>query len=666
MKRFHSYILLLVVLLALSCNRVRLSDARNHYVRGEYHEAIAAYRLLYRQTPREERATRGVIAYEMAENYRLLNRSAYAATAYRNAIRDGYPDSDASLRLAQMLHREGDYPGAIDAYRHYLTLVPDDRLAVAGLQGAEEAMSDKRETENESLRYLVVRADLFNASRSDFSPLLAHDDQRLYFTSSREAIPGEERSPVTGTKFHDLYLSERNSRGEWQKPKRIESALNSDLDEGIASVTADGDLMFYSVVAGGEDQPGLPGIYLSRRINGIWSAGSRLDLKGGDSLSLFAHPAVSGSGDILYFVSDMPGGMGGKDIWLAHLDKRQEVVRVEHAGASVNTPGNEMFPTLRNDTILYFSSDGHPGKGGLDLFRAVKSAAGKGWHLQHLPTPLNSSADDFGITFEQAKERGFFSSNRGDARGYDHIYTFELVKPVITVEGFVVDRDDRLIPGATIDLVGSDGTRQRLVTDREGIYRFRAEEGVAYQFLAQAEGFLTRNRSLPPIRSQNDTVCYVDFELTPYDRPVILEHIFYDFDRAQLRSESKEELDKLLQLMREHPEIRVELSAHTDRMGSDRYNDALSLRRARSVVDYLTAAGIAADRLTPIGYGESKPKRVDGTLAERYPFLREGASLTEEYISKLLPAEQAVADQLNRRTEFRVLPPPLITPWEKE
>ncbi|QRX64929.1 OmpA family protein [Dysgonomonadaceae bacterium zrk40] len=648
--------MLLTVLLSLSCSRVRLSDAREHYVRGEYHEAVTAYRKLYRHASREEVVLRGVIAFEMAENYRLLNRSAHAVTAYRNAIRYGYPDTLAQRHLAQMLHREGDYPKAADAYRLYLANVPGDAIAIAGLQGAEAAMDTTWQPDQMSGLYHVRRFDLFNSSRSDFSPHLAHDDERLFFTSSRESTPNELRSPVTGTKYHDLFFSVKNSRGEWQKPKRVEFAGDTDFDEGVASLTSDGMMMFFTAAYVTTNQPSLPAIYLSRRFNGSWSPGTRLILNGGDSLSLFAHPTVSASGSTLYFVSDMPGGMGGKDIWQAHLNSRQEVIRLENAGAAINTPGNEMFPLLRNDTTLYFSSDGHPGLGGLDLFRAVKTQAGGDWHLTHLPPPLNSSADDFGITFEEGEERGFFSSNRNDNRGYDHIYAFAFKKPLIHVEGFVVERNDIPIQGAIIDLVGSDGSRLQLVTNREGLYHFTAKEGVSYLFLAQAEGFLNRNASLGPVIANKDTTCYLDFEMTPYDRPVVMENIFYDFDRAVLRSESKEELDKLLQLMLEHPEIGVELSAHTDRRGADSYNEELSLRRARSVVDYLISSGIAPERLTSVGEGKMKPKRVDSALVRQHPFLREGEYLTDEYIKTLLPAEQATADQLNRRTEFRVLP----------
>ncbi|MDD3969473.1 MAG: OmpA family protein [Proteiniphilum sp.] len=662
MKRTLSYLLLLAVSLTLSCNQAKLSDARGHYLRGEYHAAIDTYRKLYRNTPREERALRGVIAFEMAENYRRLNQSAHALTAYGNAVRFGYPDSLAWLRMAQMLHREGCYPKAADAYRQFLAMRPGNVIATNGLLGAEQAMKGSGQSEKGAARYVIRRMDLFNSSRSDFSPMLAHGDDVLYFTSSREENPGEERSPVTGEKYHDLYLSAKNSRGEWQKPKRIESALNTVFDEGTASVTADGEQMFYSFSAADPDRPTRPGIFFARRVNGIWSAGSRLSIMDGDSLSLFAHPAVSPSGRTLFFVSDMPGGVGGKDLWLAQLDPDNQVVRVENAGTAINTPGDEMFPFLRDDSTLYFSSDGHPGRGGLDLFRAVKSAAGDGWQIEPLPLPLNSPADDFGITFEQGKEKGFFSSNRGDVRGDDHIWAFERVESTIRVEGFVVDREDCFIPGAHITVIGSDGSQRHCVTNREGSYGFTAEEGVEYLFLAQADGFLNHKQALHPESADNDTVCYVDFEMTPYDRPVILEHIFYDFDRADLRSASKAALDALIQLLQEHPEIAVELSAHTDRKGSDAYNDTLSLHRARSVVAYLTANGIGPGRLSSVGYGKSRPMRVGRPIALQHSFLREGEYLTETRIGQLSPEQQAIADQLNRRTEFRVLPPPLFSP----
>lgn len=662
LRRITSSLLLLCLFPALSCNRVRLGDARMHYVRGEYHAAVGMYRTLYRQTPREERALRGVIAFEMAENYRHLNQSAHAATAYGNAIRFGYPDPVALLRQAQMLHREGEYTQAAALYHDYLSHAPEDETAIAGLLGVEHSLQGLRQSEGCTARYQVSRMDLFNSSRSDFSPFLMPGDELLYFTSSRESIPGEERSPVTGTKYHDIFFSAKDSQEAWRQPKRVESPLNTHCDEGVATVTNDGGLMFYSFTPAGSGEERLTGIFFSRRVNGVWSSGNPLAIRSDDSLSLFAHPAISGSGELLFFVSDMPGGYGGTDIWLAHLNHRQEVVSLENAGAVINTHGNEMFPVLQNDTTLYFSSDGHPGRGGLDLFRAIKSSSSKRWRLEQLPVPLNSPADDFGITLEQGGGKGFFSSNRDDARGYDHIWSFVRVDRKIRLEGFVVDPGDHLIAAAVIDVVGSDGSLHRVATDREGVYHFVAEEGVDYLFLAQAEGYLNRKQSLPAMRVCNDTLIYLDFEMTPYNRPVILEHIFYDFDRAVLRPESEEELGNLITLMQEHPEIRVQLSSHTDRHGSDSYNHALSLRRASSVADFLVAGGVDPERLACVGYGSSTPKQVDRRTAAQYPFLQEGLFLTDSCIRQLSTTQQEIADQLNRRTEFLVMPPSLISP----
>ncbi len=324
-------------------------------------------------------------------------------------------------------------------------------------------------------------------------------------------------------------------------------------------------------------------------------------------------------------------------------------------GPEINTPGDEMFPYAKSDSLLYFSSDGHPGMGGLDLFVAVKPIGAEQWQVQNMRSPLNSSADDFGITFYPQSEKGFFSSNRDDARGYDHIYSFEQVDDTIRVEGIVVDHQDELIPGASVSVVGSDGSQRQFVTDGDGEYRFKAEAGVEYMFLASVEGFLNRRERLQAMPPDKDTLVYVDFEMIPFDKPVVMENIFYDFDSAVLRPESKEGLEELASLMMEHPEIYVELSAHTDRMGPDDYNRELSLRRARSVADYLVARGIDKDRLSAIGHGKSQPESVSKKTAGRYDFLKEGDILSEEFIEQLPSGQQEVADQINRRTSFKVI-----------
>jgi peptidoglycan-associated lipoprotein len=641
----------------ISCNQVNLSDARSLYLRGEYYAAGEAYRNLYRNTPREQRAMKGVVAFEMAENYRMLNQSARAVTAYGNAIRYEYPDTMLYLHYAQMLHREGQYDEAVEAYHEFLKLMPGHSLGVSGLNGAVSAVAMKRTP----ARYVVKRMDIFNSPRGEFSPLLANIDETLYFTSSRDDALGG-RSPVTGIKYNDLFFSVKNVRGEWQKPKRIETEINGDFDEGTPSITSDGEYMYYTFSLADEEAPTTPEIYYSRRVNGSWTAGQPLKIAENDSLSLFAHPAVSPSGQFLYFVSDMPGGYGGKDIWRAAITESREVLYVENLGPEINSRGNEMFPYVRNDTLLYFSSDGHPGMGGLDLFVANWSGEKGKWEVNNLKPPLNSSADDFGITFEQGAEKGFFSSNRDDARGYDHIYSFEYTDVNTVIEGFVVDCNDEFIPDAVIAVVGSDGSQHQFTTNRQGEYRLKAKRGVEYLFMASAEGFLNQKKSLRTASVEKDTLYYVDFEMVPYNKPVILENILYDFDRAALRPEAIEELSGLIALLNEHTEILVELSAHTDRKGGDDYNRQLSQRRAQSVVDYLAEHNIDRNRLSAVGYGKTQPKRVNKNIASRYDFLNEGDLLSDDFIRRLTPEQQAIADQINRRTEFRVIGLELFSP----
>lgn len=637
------------ILLLASCQTAKLSYARAQFLRGEYFAASETYRKVYRDIKPNERPLRGVVAYEMAESYRRLNYTARAATAYANAIRYEYPDTLMYLHYAQMLHKDGKYAPAEKAYREFLKYYPDNYLALRGLQGVQLAHIWQQKPS----RYVVRRMDLFNSNRSEFSPMFAQNDAVLYITSSRNDARGDSVSNITGIKNNDFFLAAKNDKGEWQKPQVVESEINTRFDEGAPTFSADGNWLYYTFAPQSHNRATTTKIYYSQRGGGNWNAGQELVISARDTVSLFAHPSVSPSGDYLYFVSDMPGGQGGKDIWRAGIDGNV-VLFTENLGPEINTPGDEMFPYIKNDSTLYFSSDGHPGMGGVDLFVATRNHDAQTWTVENMQFPVNSSGDDFGITFEKMKDRGFFSSNRGDARGRDHIFSFEYPDVNTFVEGLVVDKDDRFISGAEISVIGDNGSQHVYSTKKDGVYRFRAERGVNYLFMASADGFLNRKKSLRTVVQEKDSTYFVDFEMSPYNKPVILENIFYDFDRATLRPESKEELDGLVALLNDNPETAIELSAHTDRKGSDEYNQNLSLRRAQSVVDYLIAHGIDKRRLSAAGHGKSQPKEVSENMAQRFDFLKKGDILSEDFIENLALEHQEIADQINRRTEFKV------------
>lgn len=448
----------------------------------------------------------------------------------------------------------------------------------------------------------------------------------------------------------DIWMSSKDEKGLWQRPEPVEGELNTDMDEGIISFASDGNLMYLTRARREPNSSTTVEIFTSQRSDAKWSAPVKFEITG-DTLSAMGHPAVSPDGQWLYFSSDMPGGSGGRDIWRINLT--QKIGSLENLGEWINTPGNEMFPYVRTDSVLYFASDGHPGYGGLDLFRAELKPSG-GWAVTNMGTPINSASDDFGITFGEG-ESGFFTSNRNDARGYDAIYSFELPELKIMISGWVLDKDEEPVPNAVIRIVGNDGSNQKQVARDDGSFSFPLERGVSYVMLAGAKGYLNARQEFTSDTAEEDAEYGVDFILASITKPVVIDNIFYDFDKATLRPESKEALDEMVQVLRDNPNVTIEMASHTDRKGTDEYNIDLSSRRAKSVIDYLISQGIAPDRLQSQGYGESRPKTITKKLAREYPQFNEGDVLTEEYILALDEENQEVADQINRRTEFQVL-----------
>ena len=652
MKRKVVNILLCIAALApvllSGCRSAKLSDADEQYARGEYHAAMLTYKKIYNKlTRREERQQRGVVAFRLGECYRHLNMAANASGAYRNALRYNYPDSMALLYLAQSQLMEGKYKEAIKSYEQFLEKAPKNVLARDGLRGSQNAARIKANP----TRYKVAAAKLFNSRRADFCPMFfdaAHDV--LYFTSSTEKSKGTAKSEVTGTKNSDIYFSKKNEKGVWQRPEAVDGELNTDFDEGITSFSPDGTTMYLAKARREENASTSVEIFTSQRSEAKWSAPVKLEITA-DTLSAYGDPAVSPDGNWLYFSSDMPGGQGGKDLWRINLKER--VGSLENLGDVINTPGDERFPYVRSDSVLYFSSNGHAGMGGLDIYRATLTPSG-GWNVENMGWPMNSSYDDFGITFGDG-ESGFFSSNRNDARGYDHIYSFVKPELKITISGYVLDRDEEPVPNAVIRIVGDDGSNQKAIGKTDGTFQFNLQRGVKYVMMAGAKGYMNGKQEFVSDMAEEDAEYAVDFILAAMTKPQVIENIFYDFDKATLRPESKTALDSMVMILKDNPQIVIEMASHTDRWGNDNYNLKLSDRRAQSVVDYLIAAGIDPSRLRPKGYGETRPKTVTKRIARLYPQFKEGDVLNEEYIEKLDKPDQDAADQINRRTEFQVI-----------
>jgi len=633
-----------------------VKKAEKYYAVGEYYDAAAQYKKAYSQTPSKEKEKRGQLSLKMAECYRRINNTSKAITAYKNVIRYKQADSVTQLRLAQQLMKSGNYK---EAEKNFQTAI--DSLAVSnaeeglttlaknGLQAAKMAPEWKKE----GSKYTVKRMDLFNSRRDDFSPALAGDESnQLFFTSTRNQAQGDEYSGITGSKPADIFWSQKDEKSKWGKPQTIDSELNSGFEEGACCFSPNGKTMYLTQCKTDPQYPRYATIAVSNRSDAAWSKPTELNI-GKDTLSSYAHPAVSPDGEWLYFVSDMPGGYGGFDIWRCRLYSGKEVGGAENLGEIINTPGDEMFPTFRPNGDLYFSSDGHPGMGGLDIFIAKPKTVG--WTIEHPGFPLNSQGDDFGMTFEGLLNQGYFSSSRGDNRGLDHIYSFFNPEIVQTVKGWVYEQDGYELTAAQVYMVGNDGTNLKLSVRGDGSFTQEIKPGVDYVLLGTCKGYLNHQEQLrvEPVTESEEYV--LQFPLANIAAPVLIENIFYDFDKATLRPESTTALDELVKLLNENPNVTIELSAHTDYKGSDQYNERLSQRRAESVVGYLIDHGIAADRLMPKGYGEGKPKTIKKKVAERYDFLKEGDVLTEDFIAQLTEEQQEQCNQLNRRTEFKVL-----------
>jgi len=672
---------ILAVLCLSSCSiQQRVKRADKKFAIGEYFNAADIYKSCYsRLSTKKDRELKGYVAYKQGECYRAINNPR-AANCYQSALRCKYhlQDSTIFLHAGQVLQYQGKYKDAAKSYELYLQSHPDDYVAQAG----RYACLKIEEWKKEGSRYKIAEAKEFNQRRtSNFAPMyIGSNDDALMFTSNRQekdkssSKKMKRPSNVTGQQLFQLYQTRKNAAGEWEEIELAEGLYGGAEEEqqqendstggkqagtaemGVCCFTKDGRIMLftYSKPINGQDLGAK--IYKSERASGEWGEAQEVKLFADSSITV-GHPALNPTGDTLYFVSDAPGGEGGKDIWMAELDGG-EWVNAQPLGKGINTPADEMFPYVHEDGTLYFSSNGHPGYGGLDIFKATRDTTVTDsvvWELYNMGPVFNGIGDDFGITFAGNTQNGFFSSNKGDKKGFDKIYRFWLPEMEFLVEGVVTDEAGNPLTDAQLRIVGSDGTNSKLNARRDGSYKIKLKKDVKYVMLATARGHLNAKEQWNTLNLKDSKTYTINFALNPISRPVKMENIFYEFGRWEITKASEEELLRLVKLLNDNPNITIELSAHTDLKGTDEFNNELSQKRAQSCCDFLLKHGIESERLTPMGYGKTKPVICDKALNKQYPFIPVDQVLDEAFILSLPADKQEICNAINRRTEFKVL-----------
>jgi peptidoglycan-associated lipoprotein len=646
------FLFFIVLIIAASqesfAQKRRVERAYEYFNAGEYFLAIDQFKNTYSKS--KDKATKADMVYMVAECYRLINDPKNAEIWYKKAVKTAYAKPDAEYWYAESLKKNGKYQPAIDEFKKYKQLMPADPRADQEIRACDLAAEWLRNPE----AYKVDELKDINSKDADFSPAFERDDFGvIYFTSSRDEARGNKTHGATGQNFTDIFESRLDKKGKWSIPVPVEM-LNSEFEDGTPNISTDyKDIYFTRCEEGKREKKGCA-IMFAERKGDSWTNPKNLGIMP-DSI-IAAHPAISPDGLTLYFVSDIKGGYGGKDIYLVTRDKLNSPwSKPKNAGPDINTGGDELFPYVRNDGTLYFASDGHIGMGGLDIFKAKPQPDGT-WVVQNMKPPINSSADDFGIVFKNEKEAGIFSSTR-KGRGNDDLYSFEMPPLKFNVTGLVKDEKAGVAaPGSLVKLIASDASNFQAETGTGGDFKFALKPAVDYIFLASKKGYLNGKEKVTTKGQEKSRDFMVTILLTPIDNPIELSNIFYDFDKWDLRPESMVTLDKLVETLNDNPKVTIELMSHTDSRNTEEYNLTLSQKRAQSVVDYLISKGIELDRLAAKGYGKSKPKVVDSEINTLYPFLKSGATLTEQYINTLANDEQKeIANQINRRTEFKVM-----------
>lgn len=646
-KRIFLFSVFVICFLSFSFGQTSVyTKANKFYENGQYYKAVDMLRDAYNKVT--DKDLKSEIVFQVADCYRLTSQSRKAEMWFKKTIQKKYNNPKIYLYYADALKMNEKFDKAIEAYKNYKKLVPNDPLGDNGVKSCELAIKWMDSPNG----YKVANMKFFNSRASEYSPAFAKAEyDEVYFTSTRESATGDKTNGGTGSSFSDIFTSKKDNKGNWSTPVPLGEHINTEFEEGAVSLSKDYNTIFFTRCEHHKKDAIGCMILTAERRNDKWGKAESILML--DDSIVVAHPSLSDDELKLYFVSDMDGSLGKKDIWLVKRTSTEDKWGVpENLGAVINTPGNEMFPFIHNDGTLYFSSDYRIGMGGLDIFKATKENGS--WKVENMRYPINSTKDDFSIVIEKDEERGYFSSNRD---GNDEIYSFVLPPLKFSITGVIKnDKTDAPLAKSTVKLVGSDGMTLTNETSNDGSFKFMLRPNTDYVFVASKKGFLTGKEKETTKGITESQTFTTEIRLSSIAEPIELPNIFYDFAKWNLRPESMVALDKLVETLNDNPNVIIELRSHTDSRGSATTNVELSQKRAQSVVNYLIEKGIEPARLRAKGYAATMPKVIDKKLAALNTFLTEGTKLTQDYIENLESEEQQeIAYQINRRTEFQVI-----------
>lgn len=709
MKVFKKGVLVLAT--ALFCVASAIAQDKSITVKADklfdqkrYVEALESYQDAYKKI-KSNRAEKNRINFQIGECYRLMNNYPKAELIYTRLIKNAryyIVEPKIYYYLAEMYRFQNEFDKATENYDNYLKLQPDDDLA----RERRASLVDLSKMLTDRTRHNIITLEKYNTDYDDWSPHFVGDDTAtLVFTSSRFLEEDEAVDAWTGKAFSELFAIMQDKKGDWTSVDLYEKGgvINTPVNEGEAVFTPDGSVMYFSRCDSKEYE--MKGCYIYRSTLGggddkkkrkkktdksldKWNEAERINL--GDSAYNYLHPAISADELTLYFSSNLPGGEGSYDLWVAKRSTKDEEFGTPiNLGKVINTSGRENFPTINFDTMLYFSSDGHPGVGGLDIYKTYEKGDNIWATPENLKVPINSSFDEMGIIYypegsnPDFLERGYFASNRTVADPHkkedkdvntrtkykpinDDLFYFELPPLLYSIEGIVRDEKSmQLLPNTKIKLVGSDGSETETYTDEGGKYRFGTDvvkHKVIYKmYISRLNYFSTEGSESTYGYTTNKDIVH-DFRLEPVPRePVVLPDIQYGLSKWDLTTDYQDSLTDLYLVLMNNPNIVVEIRSHTDcRPYIGLTNDTLSQRRAQSVVDFLISRGIEPERIVAKGYAEREPRTLtkDMTVAyggKEFKFPA-GTVLTCDYIELLQGKDnQEAAHQLNRRTEFKVI-----------